>query len=78
MMTDNDSDLKQQVAIYQRIVEQYEQLDEEIDNLLMAHDGRSDRMSAEAHARYRNLANQRDELYNEMRALEQSLLSDDE
>ncbi len=78
MMTDNDSDLKQQVAIYQRIVEQYEQLDEEIDNLLMAHDGRSDRMSAEDHARYRNLANQRDELYNEMRALEQSLLSDDE
>jgi hypothetical protein len=76
-MTDNESEQKQRVASYQRIVLQYEQLDEEIDNLLMAHDGRSDRMSSEDHARYRNLARQRDELYNEMRALEQLLLSDD-
>ena len=44
----------------------------------MAHQGRSDRMSPEDHARYRTLARQRDELYNEMRALEQLLLSDDE
>lgn len=77
-MNDNESEQKQRVATYQRIVLQYEQLDEEIDNLLMAHDGRSDRMSPEDHARYRELARQRDELYNEMRALEQLLLSDDE
>ncbi len=77
-MNDSDSDQKQRVEDYQRVVLQYEQLDEEIDNLLMAHQGRSDRMSPEDHARYRTLARQRDELYNEMRALGQLLLSDDE
>ncbi|MBE2270126.1 MAG: hypothetical protein IAE80_17950 [Anaerolinea sp.] len=77
-MSENEGDVRQQVEIYQRIVLRYEELDEQIDALLMAHDGRSDRMSPEDHSRYRDLARQRDELYNEMRALEQRLLSDEE
>lgn len=77
-MTDNERDPKQQAEHYQRIVLQYEQLDEEIDALLTAHQGRSERLSPADHTRYRALARQRDELYNEMRALEQLLLSDDE
>jgi len=77
-MGDNDSDLAQQVQYYRKVVLQYEALDEEIDNLIMAHGGTSDKMSPEDHARYRELARQRDELLNEMRTLEQQLLDDDE
>lgn len=77
-MSENEGDVRRQVELYQQIVLRYEELDEQIDALLMAHDGRSDRMSPEDHARYRDLAQQRDELYNEMRALEQRLLSDEE
>ena len=77
-MGDNDSDLAQQVQYYRKVVLMYEALDEEIDNLIMAHGGTSEQMPPEDHARYRDLARQRDELLNEMRTLEQQLLDDDE
>ena len=77
-MGDNDSDVLHQVQTYRKIVLLYEALDEEIDTLLMSHGGTSEKMPSDALAHYRDLARQRDELFNEMRALEQKLLSDDE
>ena len=66
-MGDNDSDILQQVQYYRKVVLIYEALDEEIDKLIMAHGGTSDKMSPEDLERYRELARQRDELHNEMR-----------
>jgi hypothetical protein len=73
-----DNDILQQVQYYRKVVLMYEALDEEIDTLIMAHGGTSDKMPQEDLKRYRDLARQRDELLNEMRAIEQNLLSDDE
>ncbi len=77
-MGENDSDLLQQVQYYRKVVLKYEALDEEIDALIMAHGGTSDKMPPEDHDRYRELARQRDEFLNEMRTLEQQLLDEDE
>jgi hypothetical protein len=78
MMEDNGSDVLHQVQNYRKIVLLYEALDAEIDRLIMQFGGASDNMPPEAMERYRTLARQRDELFNEMRALEQRLLSDDD
>lgn len=77
-MAENDRDILQQVQYYRKVVLMYEALDEEIDALIMAHGGTSDKMPSEDLRRYRDLARQRDELLNEMREIEQKLLADDE
>jgi hypothetical protein len=77
-MGDHDSDVLRQVQQYRQVVLQYEALDEEIDTLIMAHGGTSEKMPAEDLQRYRALARQRDDLLNEMRAMEQLLLDDEE
>lgn len=77
-MGENDSDLVQQVQYYRKVVLMYEALDKQIDELIMAHGGASDKMPPEDHERYREMARERDELLNEMRRLEQELLDDDE
>lgn len=63
---------------YRDLVLAYEQLDEQIDQFLIASGGTTERMSADAVARYRAMARQRDELLNEMRALESELQIDDD
>lgn len=73
-----DNDILQQVQYYRKVVLMYEALDEEIDSLIMAHGGMSEKMPSEDLRRYRELARQRDELLNEMRTIEQKLLADDE
>ena len=77
-MGENDSEILQQVQYYRKVVLQYEALDKEIDTLIMKHGGTSDQMPPEDLERYRALARQRDELHNEMRAIEQQLLDDDD
>lgn len=72
-MSENERDVLHQVQAYRKIVLLYEALDEKIDNFLMAHGGHTDKMSAFDLAEYRKLARQRDDLLNEMRALEQQL-----
>jgi hypothetical protein len=67
-----------QLRHYQDVVAQYEALDREIDALLMQYGGASENMPAWELARYRKLARQRDDLQNEMRALEQVLFDDAE
>ncbi|MFQ3566526.1 MAG: hypothetical protein SNJ59_05970 [Aggregatilineales bacterium] len=63
---------------YRDLVLAYEQLDEQIDQFLMASGGTTERMSTDVVARYREMARQRDELLNEMRALENELQIDDD
>jgi hypothetical protein len=77
-MDENESDIVHQVENYRRIVLLYEALDEQIDEFLMAHGGTTEHLAAEDLDRYRELARQRDDLQNEMRALERTLLFDDE
>lgn len=71
-MSQSDPELGR-VQRYKDIVLQYEALDEEIDALIMQYDGMSENMPPDAYSRYRDLARQRDELFNEMRTLEQQL-----
>lgn len=76
-MTGSDAELSH-VQRYQQIVLQYEALDEQIDALIMEYGGGSENMPPDAYARYRDLARQRDELFNEMRELEQLLDIDED
>lgn len=77
-MSEDEKGLLHQVQNYRKIVLLYEALDEEIDKLIMAHYGGTENMSKEDFARYRDLARRRDELLNEIRALESQLHIDDE
>jgi hypothetical protein len=71
-------ELSSQMAQYQQIVLRYEALDAEIDALIMAHGGTSEKMPAADLRRYRELARQRDELLNEMRLMEHQLALDED
>jgi hypothetical protein len=70
-------DLQQQVEDYRKIVLRYEAVDEQIDALLANHGGDAEAMSMEELNRYRGLARLRDDLFNEIRMMEQTLLRDD-
>lgn len=76
-MTDDAHDLRQQVEEYRRIVLLYEAIDEEIDSLLASHGGDAEAMSMDELDRYRGLARQRDDLFNEIRMIEETLLRDE-
>ncbi len=77
-MVQSHSDPLALVQKYQQLVLAYEKLDHEIDNLIMAHGGTSDKMPPAALSAYRALARQRDDVQNDMRELEQELNFDDE
>jgi len=57
---------------------EYEALDEEIDALLEHHQGATEKMSPDDLERYRDMARRRDDVYNQMKALEQQIFQDDE
>lgn len=69
----DEGDLLPQVQRYRDLVLRYEALDEAIDTLIMRHGGKSDNMPAADLKRYRDLARERDDVLNEMRALERLL-----
>jgi len=71
----NEMSLVQQ---YQKLVLEYEALDEEIDGLLARNNGATENMSDEDYERYREMANHRDYVYNQMKALERQIALDDE
>lgn len=77
-MAEYNRDAIHKVQQYRKLVLVYEALDEEIDQLIMANGGHTDKMAPEAIARYRELARRRDDVQNDMRALEQELQIDDE
>jgi len=72
----NPNDLDQ-VQQYRKLVLEYEELDEQIDALLERNHGATEKMSDEDFERYRELANHRDYIYNQMKAMERRILLDD-
>lgn len=72
-MPEPDSAQLAMVRRYRKLVEAYETLDSQIDELVTASRGRADRMSAVDLNAYRELARKRSELLNDMRLLEQRL-----
>ncbi len=77
MMQSNQPNMQQRVQLYSSIVQEYEQLDHEIDALIMKNGGLSKNMSTGDRQRYRELARKRSSLFNEMRVLERDLLDED-
>lgn len=81
-MTDNpqpsDPNDIDRVHEYQKLVLEYEALDEEIDSLLALHNGSTEKMSDEDYERYRDLAHRRDYVYNQMKSIERQILLDDD
>ncbi len=71
------TDPKAQIEFYRQVVLDYERVNAEIDALIMQNHGGTEDMSPADLSTYRNLASQRDDLYNQMKALEELLLSDD-
>ena len=76
-MPDEIGDSLALVHKYQELVLAYEALDKEIDELIMAYGGSSEKMPNEDLERYRNLARQRDDLQGQMHELEMELNIDE-
>ena len=77
-MSDDD---KRQLALvqkYRTLVYIYEALDEKIDELIMANGGATENMSEDDRKQYRKWADERSEVLNEMRILEQQLNLDND
>ena len=72
------SDDKEQVQNYQKLVLAYEALDGQIDSLLEHNGGHTENMSDADMQTYRNLAGGRDDLYNQIKAVEAGWLLDEE
>ena len=72
-MSESDSGQLALVQRYRRLVEEYEALDGQIDELVTASRGGAEQMSPADLRQYRQLARQRSELLNDMRLLEQQL-----
>ena len=72
-MPDETGNPLELVQKYRKLVLVYEALDKEIDALIMAHGGSSEKMPREDLVRYRNLARKRDEVQGEMHELEMEL-----
>ncbi|GAB5489996.1 MAG: hypothetical protein Phog2KO_02110 [Phototrophicaceae bacterium] len=70
------NDMREQVTHYNELVQQYHALDEQIDDLIHAHDGHSENMTDESRQQYRQLARERDDLFSQMRTIERDLFSD--
>lgn len=63
---------------YQQLLDRYQALSQMIGALLQKHSGGPELMSMDELAQYRALAQERDEIVNEMRLLEQELFDDAE
>jgi len=75
-MSNDSQNQLELVQDYRKQVLIYEELDEKIDNLIMANGGGTENMSKADLKQYRNWAEQRTEAQNEMRILEQQLSMD--
>ncbi|MCU0475207.1 MAG: hypothetical protein MUC99_03680 [Anaerolineae bacterium] len=73
----SDADLSADLARYQALVAAYEAIDERIDAFLASRGISLDKMSDADKLHYREMCRERDDVHNEMRALEQMLFGDD-
>jgi hypothetical protein len=76
IMSDNDKKQLRLVQKYRTLVYIYEALDEKIDSLIMENGGVTEKMSEFDLQQYRSWAQERSEVLNEMRILEQQLNMD--
>lgn len=72
-----EQDILFKVQKYRTVVLIYEGLHEQINKLIMQHGGMTENMSSDDLQRYRELAQKRDEVLNEMRYLESLLMDED-
>jgi hypothetical protein len=77
-MSESDREMLHRVQQYRKTVLVYEALNAQIDALLAAYRGDLSQMPPEERQRYRELAQKRDEVLNDMRGLEQELHIDDD
>ncbi|NJL92760.1 MAG: hypothetical protein HC915_03035 [Anaerolineae bacterium] len=70
------SEEQSRVQRYQALVLRYEQIDAEIDALLEQHGGHSENLSDQDRETYRQLAEQRSDLYNQIKSIEAEWLSE--
>ena len=75
----NENDTSNDLVIqYRQFVERYEVLNREIDAFLdSAHETDGKELSPEHLRQYRDMQRQRDEVFSEMRALQQRLMTDE-
>lgn len=67
----------QQAAQYQQLVEKYESLNDHIQKMLDNVGGDTRKFSPEAFQQYRLVARERDEVFNEVRVLQQQWMDED-
>ena len=77
-MAQDDRDALHQVQNYRKLVLLYEAVQEEINALITAAGGSTEKMPEADRTKYRKLADRRDDLQNEIRYLEQQLLNDED
>lgn len=68
---------QEQAQHYRDLVEQYETVGEAIQSLIRANGGHTEKMSPSDMQRYRQLAQERDDLYNQIKAIEAAWFVDD-
>lgn len=66
----------EQAQAYRKLVLAYEELDQKIDALMESVGGHSENMSPDDLAIYRRLAQERDELYNQIKEIEAGWLDE--
>lgn len=66
------------ISRYQQLLDRYQVLSHIIEGLLQKHSGGPELMSMDELTQYRTVAQERDEIVNEMRLLEQELFDDAE
>lgn len=71
------SDNPEKAQHYRKLVLDYETLDQQIDTLLEENGGHTEKMSATDMERYRELAQRRDELFNQIKDIEAGWLNDE-
>lgn len=75
-MSDNN-DLNS-LHLYRNLVLDYEAVNREINALFHVHQGGTETMTEQEFAHYRELAKRRDELFNEIKVMEQQLLDEED
>jgi len=73
-MADNSQETAQQ---YRQLVEDYESIGEDIQILIRKYGGHTENMTPDAMRQYRQLATQRDELYNKIKIIEADWFKDE-
>lgn len=72
------SNEQEQVQHYKQLVLDYEAVDAKVDALLENNGGHTEKMSASDMQTYRQLASQRNDLFNQIKAIEAGWLADEE